>query len=75
MAKSPKIRRIKKEMQAGLKKAESALKRAGSKSDSLRWNTKAGTVAIRKEEQLAGRVAVLEELLEWCERENVPDLD
>ena len=75
MAKSPKIRRIKKEMQEGLKKAQSALKRASNKSASQRWNTKAGMAGIRKEEHLAGRVAVLEELLEWCEREAVPDLD
>ena len=74
MAKSPKIRRIKKEMQVGLKKAKAALKRAQKTSDSLRWNTKAGTAAIRKEECLAGRVEVLTELLDWCDNEAVPDI-
>jgi hypothetical protein len=73
-AKSPKIQRLKKKIKSELKKGRKVATQAHKKAESLRWNTLAGAEAIHKAEYLAGGVAVLEELLEWCERENVPDL-
>jgi hypothetical protein len=71
----PKIRLFKQLLQEDLAKTTRAHARAIAKSESVRWNTHEGTDSIRKEERLAGRELLLEQLLQQCADWNVPDIE